>query len=468
MIGFRFSPVIMLFLLSTALSTAAMESPAPTDEEIRKILTEILGGNRDRVGMAVGVIEPSRQRIIAYGSLDKDDKRSLSGDTVFEISSTTKVFTSLLLADMVQQNEVALTDSVAKNLPPGVKMPEHAGREITLEDLSRHRSGLPRLPTNMAANADPKNPYASYSVKELYDFLSAYKLPRDIGAELEYSNLGGGLLGHVLALAAGKDCETLIRARICGPLGMNNTAITLSEHMKSRLATGHDNRFEATANWDLPTLAGAGALRSTANDMLSFLAVQIGLQKPELGPAIVATRAKWTPAGAGTEIGLGWLKRPKEGSEIIWHNGETGGYRSFAGSDPKTQTGVVVLTNVFTLAGVDDIGFHLLDPASKVLPPDSPLLQPPKDHKEITLDPGVLETYVGKYKFAPKIVMTISHKNNQLYAQLTGQAAAEIYPDSKTDFFSRIAELWTSIYFSRPTQKGGQTHLCSAKTGGIN
>jgi D-alanyl-D-alanine-carboxypeptidase/D-alanyl-D-alanine-endopeptidase len=435
-----FLPLITLCLLSSIPGWTEVESPAPADEEIRKILTERLGISSDQVGIVVGVIEPAGRRIIAYGSLDKDDSRSLNGETVFEIGSITKVFTSLLLAKMVQRGEVALTDPVAKYLPESVKMPERGGNAITLEDLSRHRSGLPRLPTNMAANADPKNPYASYSVNQLYDFLSSYKLPRDMGAEFEYSNLGGGLLGHVLSLAAGKDYETLIRKRICEPFGMYNTAITLSADMKSRLAIGHNNKFETTPNWDLPTLAGAGALRSTANDMLSFLAAQIGLQKSNLGPAIAATRSRWTPAGPGMEIGLGWLRRPKKGSEIIWHNGGTGGYRSFAGFDPAAQTGVVVLANVFTLAGVDDIGFHLLDPESKVLPPDSPLLQPPKEHKEITLDPGVLETYVGKYEFAPNAIMTITRKENQLSAQLTGQGPAEIYPESQADFFYRVVD----------------------------
>jgi hypothetical protein len=116
----------------------------------------------------------------------------------------------------------------------------------------------------------PLNPYASYSVKQMYDFLSGDQLPRDIGARFEYSNFGAGLLGHVLSPAAGRDYETLIRTPICQPPGMRRTGITLSPELKSRLAAGHDGLFKPTSNWDLPTLAGAGALRSTANDMLSF------------------------------------------------------------------------------------------------------------------------------------------------------------------------------------------------------
>jgi serine-type D-Ala-D-Ala carboxypeptidase/endopeptidase len=431
--------VIVLLISSIALGQLPVQSPIPPDDQIRKILQDRLDKYQDRIGIVVGVIEPSGRRIIAVGSLGKDDKRPLNGDTVFEIGSITKVFTSLLLADMVQQGKVALTDPVAKFLPAEVKMPERGGRAITLENLARHRSGLPRMPTNMTP-VNLKDPYADYSVKQLYDFISGYTLPRDIDSQFEYSNLGGGLLGHVLGLAAGQSYEPLIRTRIAQPLGMNNTAITLSPDLQSRLAIGHDAAFEAASNWSLPTLAGAGALRSTANDMLSFLAAQLGYKKSSLDPAIALTRSKWVSAGTGMEIGLGWFKRPRKDGETIWHNGGTGGYRSFAGFDLKTKTGVVVLTNVFTQAGVDDLGFHLLDPESPILPAGSPALQPPKERKEITLEPNILDVYVGKYQFAPTISMTITRKDNQLFAQLAGQQPIEIFPETQTDFFSRVVD----------------------------
>jgi CubicO group peptidase (beta-lactamase class C family) len=411
-----------------------------SNEEIQKILADRLGERKDRVGIIVGIIEPAGRRIVAYGSFDKNDTRPLRGNTVFEIGSTTKVFTSLLLADMVQHGEVALSDPVAKYLPTNVKMPARGGRVITLEDLAKHRSGLPRLPTNFNASQNPLNPYAQYSVQQLYEFLSGYTLPRDIGAAFEYSNLGVGLLGHVLSLAAGKDYETLIRTRICQPIGMNDTTITLSPELKARLAIGHDNRYEITPNWDLPTLAGAGALRSTTDDMVSFLAAQLGYKSTALDPAIAATRAKRAPADGGMEIGLGWLMRPKKDSEIIWHNGGTGGYRSFVGYDLKSRIGVVVLSNVFTQAGVDDIGFHLLDPTSQLLPPNSPLILPSASHTAIELSPDILDLYVGQYQFAPNVIMTVARKEDQLFVQLTGQGSAEIFPENKTDFFARVVD----------------------------
>jgi D-alanyl-D-alanine-carboxypeptidase/D-alanyl-D-alanine-endopeptidase len=431
---------LTVLVISASVAQPRAQSPVPPEEEIAKILVERLGDRKDRVGIVVGIVGPTGRKIVAYGHPDKGDTGQVNGDTVFEIGSTTKVFTSLLLADMVQRGEVSLSDPVTKYLPADVKMPERGGKAITLEDLARHRSGLPRLPANLNASSKPLNPYSEYTVQLLYEFLSSYTLPRDVGASFEYSNLGVGLLGHVLSLAAGKDYETLVRSRICDPLGMNSTAITLSPEMKARLAPGHDNRYEATPNWDLPTLAGAGALRSTANDMITFLAAQLGYTNSSLDAAIAVTRAKRTPAGTGMEIGLGWLIRPSESSEIFWHNGGTGGYRSFAGFDLKSRTGVVVLTNVNTAAGVDDMGFHLLDPASALLPSDSPLILPSASHTTIALDPDILDAYVGKYQFAPNVVLTVTRRNNQLFAQLTGQGPLEIFPETKTDFFARAVD----------------------------
>lgn len=446
----RFLCLLSAVLICLSCEAAAQsQSPVPSNEEIRKILSERLGSNSNRIGIVVGVIEPAGRRIVAHGSLGENDPRPVDGDTLFEIGSISKVFTSLLLADMAQRGEVAITDAAAKYLT-STKMPEHGGKVITLEDLARHRSGLPRLPSNLDATKNPLNPYADYTVEQLYEFLSGYTLPRDIGAEFEYSNLGMGLLGHILSLAAGKDYETLVRTRICDPLGMASTGIALSGAMKSRLALGHDASFRPTPNWDIPTLAGAGALRSSANDMLSFLEALLGLKESSLDAAIKATLGKRTPSNPGMEIGLGWLMRPKADSEIIWHNGGTGGYRSFAGFDPKARTGVVVLSNVSPPAGVDDIGFHLLDRSSPLLPHDSPLVAAPPEHREITVDAEVLERYVGRYQFIPGVVLTVTRKEGQLSGQLTGQPAFEIYPEGEAEFFVKVTE--AQIFFKKDEQ----------------
>src|ERR1700728_3129984 len=176
--------------------------------------------------------------MVAYDALEKGDTRTLDGDTLFEIGSITKVFTALLAADMAQRDELRLDDPIAKYLPTNVKVPERHGRQITLIDLATHTSGLPRMPENFHPK-DPNNPYADYSVDALYSFLSSYELRRDIGAKYVYSNLGFGLLGLGLAQRAGTDYEQLVVTRICNPLGMESTRITLSQPLRQRFAAGH-------------------------------------------------------------------------------------------------------------------------------------------------------------------------------------------------------------------------------------
>ena len=354
--------------MSNARAQSHPQSPVPPDSEIRRILVDRIGGARLGAGIVVGAIEPGGTRVVAYGSRDQGDQRPLDGAAIFEIGSVTEVFTSLLLADMVQRGEVALADPVAKYLPEGVKVPERGGRRITLEDLSTHTSGLPRLPSNLKPE-NPANPYADYSAERLYEFLSTYKMWRDIGSGFEYSNLGGGLLGHALARRAGMSYEALVMSRIAQPLHLSSTGVTLSTEMKARLAVGHNASLAAVPNFDFQALAGSGALRSSASDLLLFLAANLGYSKSPLAPAMAAMLKVRRPTTIpGTEMALGWVVA---GDGIVWRNGSTAGYRSFVGYEPKSRAGVVVLSNVFTNTGLNDIGMHLLGARN-------PLAKPPK------------------------------------------------------------------------------------------
>jgi len=236
-------------LLLCSVVAVAQPTSVPGDSEIRRILTERIDEEHRSVGIVVGVVEPGGRRVVGYGRLATDDVRRPDGDTVFEIGSITKVFTSIILADMVERGEVALDDPVQRLLPADVRVPTRNGAAITLLHLATHSSGLPRLPENLDP-ADPANPYADYTVAQLYAFLSSHELGRDIGETVEYSNLGVGLLGHALATRADSDYETLVRDRVLRPLAMLDTSITLTPSGRDRLAAGHDRALDPVANWD--------------------------------------------------------------------------------------------------------------------------------------------------------------------------------------------------------------------------
>lgn len=418
-------------LLIVAFTTSAAEGPRvfPAESDVRAMLVDRIDVQHQGVGIVVGLIDASGRRVVSYGTFD-NDRKPVGGDTIFEIGSATKVFTSLLLADAVARGEVRLDDPVAKYLPPTVKVPERGGKKITLIDLATHTSGLPRLPTNMMPK-DPANPYADYSVAQLYDFLSSYELPRDVGSKYEYSNLGAALLGHALARRAGTDYATLVRTRITNPLSMKSTVVTLDDAQKARLAPGHNAQLQRVANWDLPTLAGAGALRSTANDLLTFLSANLGLTKSPLAPAMASMLKTRRPTTTpGTEIALGWHVTTTGDSQIVWHNGGTGGYRSYIGFDPKKGAGVVVLSNTSTDAGVDDIGQHLLDPSLPLA----------KARKEIALDAKVLEGLTGRYELAPGFILNVTREGTRLMTQATGQPKVEVFPESAREFFLKVTD----------------------------
>lgn len=424
-------------------------------DAVQTILQRRIDQEKQSLGIVVGLITPEGRKIISHGRLAQSDPRKPDGNTVFEIGSISKVFTALLLADCVERGELRLSDPISKFLPKSVRVPRRNGKEITLIDLATHTSGLPRLPDNLNPQ-DLENPYADYTVEQLYEFVSGYQLTRDIRTKYEYSNLGFGLLGQILSLESGQNYETLVTTRIAQPLKMDSTRIQLSPELRSRLATGHTSTGQPTKNWDLPTLAGAGALRSTTQDLLNFLAANLGLTKSKLSSAMRRSQVVQRPTGTpDLDMGLGWHIFRKYGTEIVWHNGGTGGYHSFIGFDKKKRLGVVVLSN--SSNSIDDVGLHLLEKQFPLMK-----YEPPKERKAIVVNPKLYERYVGRYELSPNFILTITKKGDRLFAQATDQPTLELFPESETRFF--IKEVDAQITFMED-QQGQVTQLILHQAG---
>lgn len=379
-------------------------------------------------------------------------------DTLFEIGSVTKPFTCLLLADMVERGEVTLDEPLANLLPKEVKLPSLEGREITLVDLATHSSGLPRMPKNFSP-ANPADPYADYTAEKMFEFVGAYELRRKPGEQSVYSNLGMGLLGEALSRRAGSDYEALLRERIWQPLRMRDTRVKLDDDTLSRLAAGHDADGVPISKWEFQAIVGAGGIRSSARDMVTFLRANLYLPLDAQTPGTPATglpdvpetlrralalsqspqREIKTPPG---EIALAWMIHRDGGT--VWHNGQTGGYHSFVAFNRGQGTGVVLLCNS-AVGAIDDLGQRLID----LLAGKNPA--PPTVKKLVQVDPAVLQTYAGQYNLdnglggtAP---LTISFEQNRLWAQLPLQPRAGIYPTSDTEFFYKLVD--ATITFNR-------------------
>jgi serine-type D-Ala-D-Ala carboxypeptidase/endopeptidase len=211
----NFQPAaIALSIFAILMPGFAGAQAVPSDDEIHKILAERVGEDEKDVGIVVGIIDPQGRRIISYGHRSAGNARPLDGDTGFEIASVTKVFTALLLADMVEKNEVALSDPASKYFP-GIKLPERNGHSITLFDLATHTLGLPFMPADAPPLNDPAA--AKYSADDLTSYLANYQLARDIDSEWDYSNIGYWILSEALAARAGEDIQSLIRSRVLAP-----------------------------------------------------------------------------------------------------------------------------------------------------------------------------------------------------------------------------------------------------------
>ena len=259
----------------------AESAPRGLVESTKAKIDEIAHGylkDSKNVGLAVGIIRGGEAQILCYGTTDKPYGIPINPNSVFEIGSITKVFTGILLAEAMRRGEVKLEDPVNDYLPERARIPVRGKKPLTLRHLTTHTSGIPRLPDNIDREVFfSENPYSTYTVEQMYEFL--HRTPVTPGRQHAYSNLGAGLLGHILGLAAGKDYEALVKERILEPLGMSDTSIALSEDQLLRLALPHDGGKQVSL-WDIPTLSGAGALRSTVSDMLKFLQanLQSGVQ----------------------------------------------------------------------------------------------------------------------------------------------------------------------------------------------
>ena len=385
--------------------------------------------------MVIGMIadDPQERWVVGYGKLSIADERVPDGNTVFEIGSVTKVFTGTLLAQAVVNGEVKLDDPISMYLPEEVVDPEYEGKSITLLDLATHTAGWAKWPGNL--NNNDLDDIANYTIDRMYDFVSSYRLTRAPGSSFEYSNFGFGLLGNLLARRLGQeDYEALLVERITRPLGMDSTCIELTPEMRSRLAAPDNNLLLPSRSWEAPALDGGGSIRSTGNDLLTFLAANMGLIETELQPALRLANTPQRPIFGQDYIGLGW-GLPQSGKGIHQHSGETVGYHSYLAWDPERKIGVVVLTNA--VISIDDIGLQLI----RRLP-----LTP------VSIDSLVLTSYAGRYQFpgiseeVKEVVVTIRVDGTRIFMQVPNQGEYELLARSEAQFYPQVFDAEFTFY----------------------
>jgi serine-type D-Ala-D-Ala carboxypeptidase/endopeptidase len=418
-----------VLLLIGFIACSSQAAGLPSDGDIHRIIeqrVQAISGPEGGMGIVVGVLDEKGPRVVAYGDTGGADRRPLTGDTVLEIASVTKVFTALLLADMVRTGELALTDPATKYLP------QSNGLSMTLVDLATHTAGLPFMPDNLAALLE--SPAARYSQTDLYGFIASRPASADTGSRWAYSNLDYWLLQEVIAARAGSDFAQVLQSRVLTPLGLRNTAATWSPQLKAQAAAGHDAVLQPAPDIaSLPVfnlMPAAGGMVSTANDLLKFLSVVMGYEDTKLAPSMAALLQTRRPAG-GHEQALGWWLIGTGEDAIAFHDGGSFGFSSSLAWQPQRRVGVVVLSNQVT--GAAGIAHHLLQP-------NVPLAQPKRARRtEITLDAAVLDRYVGRYDMQDEGIVVIGREGTLLTIQLPagwGLPRLRLHAEKEREFFA--------------------------------
>lgn len=315
----------------------------------------------EAVGLSIGILRNDSLFTYGYGETRLGSRDIPTGNTLFEIGSVSKTFTAVLLADAVRRGMVKLDDPVSKYLPDSLPPLRHDGIDVTLQMLANHTSGLLRLPTNLKSGSlfNPQDPYAHYDEQELFSYLKTVTFTHKPGTAYDYSNLGMGLLGAILSRRACKSYEQLLTDVIIKPLALSNTFVTLPAGRQ--LAQGYNHVGEAVHSWNFKALTGAGGIRSTVNDLSRYLQANLGKAPAKLLTDLQMTQPPtYTEKTSHVTIGLGWHINPKTG--WWWHNGGTGGFRSFVGFNPTKKTGIVVLTNA-QIDSPDEVANQLIKAA---------------------------------------------------------------------------------------------------------
>jgi len=307
-------------------------------------------------GICVAFIKDGKTTTYSYGEIKKGEKQLPDTDkTFFEIGSISKTFTGILLADEVVKGKMSLDDPINKYLPDSIKKMEFKDVPITLKTLSNHSSGFPRLPMNLYKKGDDaNNPYQNYDAGRMFSYLKTYKPFREVGVNYEYSNFAVGLLGTILAQQNQLSYEELLLQKICKPLKLKNTKISLDEADKINFAQCYDEKGKSASAWDLNTLGG---IRSTTNDMAKYVEANMTKATKQLQEAIDLSHKVSFESGQNI-VGLGWHITKRKENTIYQHSGGTGGFRTFVGFDKERQIGAVVISN--SAEEVTIIGMGLL------------------------------------------------------------------------------------------------------------
>lgn len=376
----------------------------------------------ETLSISAARVSPDGVRRFHAGPLRPGEDSTVDATTRYQIGSLTKVFTNLLLAELAAAGEVGYDTTVAGLLGDRIEFANPAVGDITLLQLATHTGGLPRLPANLPMS-NPEDPYADYDGDDLLATLGMTRAKQPLGNHYAYSNFGAGLLGYLLGQVHGDGYEPALSARVLEPMGLVATGFDPQEDRAAGYADG-----QVVPDWTFDALAGAGALWSNTADLVRLARIQLGAEPNLLAHPLEQDRVVVESDAGSYSVTRVWHVADSEAGPVFWHNGGTGGFRSFFGFRPATGEAVSVL-----VSGVADptrAGLAWLDAEGGDVP-------------VVDMDEAVL----GQYALAPGVGIGVYERDGNLVAQLSGQAAHPVTAIGEDWYALDVAD--ASLHFVR-------------------
>lgn len=311
-------------------------------------------------GISIGILHKVARHYYGYGERELGSREIPGKYALFEIGSISKTFTGILLARQYETGNLHPDSSISNWLPDSLVRMQWKEKAITATMLSNHTSGLPSLPLNFKSRKEyhEADPYKGYTDTLLYNYFTTFKPYREPGKNFEYSNMGVGLLGLLLQKQLRLTYDEMVRRYITGPLEMPRTGQYPNRIYKVETTKPYNGVGEPVQNWTFDaSFSAAGALHSTAADMLTYAKYVMKPGNDLLGAAVQRSLVPTYKIGPDRKIGLGWMLLQVQQKEYITHSGGTGGFRSTLMLHVPSGTAVVVLTN--TANDVEQVALQL-------------------------------------------------------------------------------------------------------------
>ena len=312
-------------------------------QDIYKRIDSIISDNyakNPKSGISVGFIKNNQEHYIAFGNLSAESQVKIDKNTIFEIASITKILTSNLIAQAVNDHKIKIDDYIDAYLPKAYVLHEKLQNKIKISDLASHQSGLPDIDFAKLIELDPQQPTNYVTLKILASIINNCTELQDYG-KYRYSTIGYTLLGQIVETVYGKSYDQIISGNIIRPLKLKNTC-TREFNVRNR-TTGYNPNGGVQEFFKWNITAPAGLVKSSAADMVTFLKEVLN-KETVIGKASILTEKSCYKA-ENRELGLGINIMTDEADTIYLKSGDSMGQSSIICYNRAKNWGIIILLN---------------------------------------------------------------------------------------------------------------------------